>query len=97
MWRQDSCSRRAFPTTWMPLEARTLRGETEGCAYRVPNDESERRAVAPARNEAALYHSSTDSLAHRKCYPLDRSEPMFRRPPRLIQTISQFHSRLDPE
>src|SRR5258708_2689913 len=33
---------------------------------RSPNDEVERRAVASTKNEAALYKSSTPSLANRK-------------------------------
>jgi len=38
-----------------------------------PNDQVERRAVAPTQNEAGLFQSSTPSLAHRRRYPRDRS------------------------
>jgi len=39
----------------------------------APNDEVERRAVAPTLIEAALSQSSTPSLAHRRLSPRDRS------------------------
>jgi hypothetical protein len=35
----------------------------------APNDEVERRAVAPTKNEADLSQSSTHSLAQRRCFP----------------------------
>src|ERR1700731_760228 len=39
------------------------------CYPVVSNDEVERRAVAPAQNEADLSQSSTPSLAYRRCDP----------------------------
>src|ERR1700722_15348544 len=40
-----------------------------GAAEIGSNDEVERRGVAPTQNEAALFQSSTPSLAHRRCDP----------------------------
>jgi len=44
--------------------------ERKYCAdTNTPNDEVERRAVAPAKNEAALSQTSIPSLAHRRRNP----------------------------
>jgi hypothetical protein len=40
---------------------------------KAPNDEVERRGIAPTPNEAALSQSSIHSLAHRRRDPRDRS------------------------
>src|ERR1700731_1039640 len=39
----------------------------------LPNDEVERRAVAPTQNKADLFQSSTPSLGSPKTLPSDRS------------------------
>ena len=61
--RQNSCSRRAFPTAWTRPEAGIPRGETKAYACPVPNDEVERREVAAPLNEGDLSGSSIPGLA----------------------------------
>lgn len=59
-------------------------------SYWTPNDEVERRGVAPTSSEAVLSQSSTPSLAHRRRSPRSR-EPIVRL--HLEQTCASQHTR----